>query len=237
MRPSLSAASVALCVLLWAGAAAAANGAGRAVPEPATGGGASGAPVAASGTVPMAFHGDGAPGPRVVRGRSPPAEARPAIWRTYDMIVDFQNLPRTYTCDQLWYEFRGILLRFGAPPAGINILPYDCSPTPSGDLKSPHVEARFQLPFLLQPGVAGAPIHAVEGTVRLSPGTPKTLHASDCELLKQIRQTMLASMPVTVDAAHFDCAAPAPRSGRFWVRLRLPVLAPARGSSGAADPR
>lgn len=167
--------------------------------------------------------------------------ARPAIWRTYDMIVDFQRLPRTYTCDQLWYEFRGILLRLGAPPAGINILPYDCSPTPDGDLKSPHVEVRFQLPFLLQPGVTGAPIHAVEGTVRLSPGRPKTLHASDCQLLKQIRQTMLASMPVKVDAAHFDCAAPAPRSGRFWVTLRLPVLArarpAARAPSGAAAPR
>ncbi|MBW4050663.1 MAG: hypothetical protein HIU85_04245 [Proteobacteria bacterium] len=167
--------------------------------------------------------------------------ARPAIWRTYDMIVDFQSLPRTYTCDQLWYEFRGILLRFGAPPAGINILPYDCSPTPDGDLKSPHVEVRFQLPFLLQPGVTGAPIHAVEGTVRLSPGKPKTLHASDCQLLRQIRQTMLASMPVKVDSAHFDCSAPPSRAGKFWVTLRLPVVASAQaaagGPSGAAAPR
>ncbi|HET9107401.1 MAG TPA: hypothetical protein VFN79_09425 [Steroidobacteraceae bacterium] len=182
----------------------------------------------------MAVHGGGAPGPRIVRGRSPPESARPAIWRTYDMIVDFQGLPRTYTCDQLWYEFRGILLRFGAPPAGINILPYDCSPTPAGDLRSPHVEVRFQLPFLLQPGVTGAPIHATEGTVRLSPGQPKTLHASDCQLLKQIRQTMLASMPVKVAAEHFDCAAPAPRSGRFWVTLRLPVLA--RAPTAAREP-
>lgn len=195
----------------------------------------------------LAFGGAAAATPRAQAAHAPAAApahggiaaARPAIWRTYDLIVDFQSLPRTYTCDQLWYEFRGILLRFGAPPAGIDILPYDCSPTPQGDLRSPHVEARFQLPFLLQPGVTGAPIHAVEGTVRLSPGKPKTLHASDCQLLKQIRQTMLASMPVKVDAAHFDCAAPAPRSGRFWVTLRLPVLAPppARAPSGAAAPR
>ena len=83
------------------------------------------------------------------------AAPRPAIWRTYDMIVDFQNLPRTYTCDQLWYEFHGILLRLGAPAASINILPYDCSPAPAGDLKSPHVEIRFQLPFVLQRGNQG----------------------------------------------------------------------------------
>jgi hypothetical protein len=160
-----------------------------------------------------------------------PAAVRPAIWRTYDMIVDFQRLPRTYTCDQLWYEFRGILLRLGAPPAGINILPYDCSPTPQGDLKSPHVEVRFQLPFLLQSGIKGAPIHAVEGTVRLAPGKPKILQASDCELLRQIRETMLASMPVKVDAAHLDCSAAPSRAGKFWVSVRLPMLA---GAAAAA---
>lgn len=27
------------------------------------------------------------------------AAPRPAIWRTYDMIVDLTHLPRTYTCD------------------------------------------------------------------------------------------------------------------------------------------
>jgi hypothetical protein len=155
------------------------------------------------------------------------AAPRPAIWRTYDMIVDFQNLPRTYTCDQLWYEFHGILLRLGAPAAGINILPYDCSPSPAGDLKSPHVEIRFQLPFVLEQGIKGAPIQAVERSVRLAPGEPKTLHASDCQLLQQIDATMFASMPVEAHAAHFDCSAPQPDAGRFGVTLSVPAVAPA----------
>ncbi|MGH8297416.1 MAG: hypothetical protein ACRETZ_18225, partial [Steroidobacteraceae bacterium] len=155
-------------------------------------------------------------------GEGSAAAARPAIWRTYDMIVSFQSLPRTYTCDQLWYEFRGILLRLGARASSINVLPYDCSPTPSGDMKSPNVQVRFQLPFFLLPGVKGAPIEAVEGTVRFSPGKPKTLRASDCQLLQHIEQTMFASMPVKVDAAHFDCSAPPPRSGKFAVTLSIP---------------
>jgi hypothetical protein len=138
------------------------------------------------------------------------------------MLVNFQNLPRTYTCDQLWYEFHGILLRLGAPLVGINILPYDCSPSPSGDLKSPNVQARFQLPFMLQPGLK-APFTAVERTIRLAPGEPKTLHASDCQLLQQIDQTLFASLPVKVHDAHFDCSAPPPRSGKFAVTLTLPV--------------
>lgn len=163
------------------------------------------------------------------------AAGQPALWRVYDMIVDFRNLPRTYTCDQLWYEFHGILLRLGAPLASIDILPYDCSPSPAGDMKSPSVEVRFQLPFIVQPGITGAPLEAVERTVRLSPGTPKTLLASDCELLRQIEQTMLASMPLEVDAASFACAAPPARSGKFAVTLTLPVVAGAR-TVGAAGP-
>jgi hypothetical protein len=189
----------------------------------------------AGGAVPLAVHGGGAPGPRVVRGRSPPSAARPAIWRTYDMIVNFQSLPRTYTCDQLWYEFHGILLRLGAPAASISILPYDCSPSPGGYMRSPHVEVRFRLPFVLQPGVTGAPIEAVERAVRLAPGEPKTLQASDCQLLQQIEQTMLASMPVEVRAAHFDCSAPAPRSGRFTVTVKVPAVAKT-GAMAAAGP-
>jgi hypothetical protein len=150
------------------------------------------------------------------------ATAQPALWRTYDMLVNFQNLPRTYTCDQLWYEFDGILLRLGAPRVGISILPYNCSPSPRGDLKSPSVEARFQLPFVLQPGLK-APFTAVDRTIRLSAGEPKTLHPSDCQLFQQIEQTLLASLPVKVHDAHFDCSAPPPRSGEFAVTVTLPV--------------
>lgn len=149
-------------------------------------------------------------------------EGRPALWRTYDMIVGLKNLPRTYTCDQLWYEFDGILVRLGAPRVGISILPYHCSPSPGGDLRSPSVQARFVLPFMLQPGLK-APFTAVERTLRLAPGEPKTLHPSDCQLFQQIDQTLLASLPVKVREAHFDCAAPPPRSGEFAVTLTLPV--------------
>lgn len=150
------------------------------------------------------------------------ATVQPALWRTYDMLVNFHNLPRTYTCDELWYEFHGILLRLGAPAVGISILPYNCSPSPSGDLKSPNVQVRFVLPFMLQPGLRGL-FTAVDRSVRLAPGEPKTLHASDCQLFQQIDQTLLASLPVKVNDAHFDCSAPPPRSGEFAVTLTLPV--------------
>lgn len=152
------------------------------------------------------------------------AAAQPALWRTYDMIVNLQNLPRTYTCDQLWYEFHGIALQLGAWPYSVNILPYHCSPTPNSTLRSPDVQVGFQLPFFLQgPAAKSAPTEAIERTIRLSPGEPKTLQASDCQLMQQISQTLLATLPVRIDEQHFDCSAPPRRAGKFHVTVTLPV--------------
>ena len=168
------------------------------------------------------------------------AAGKPALWRTYDMIVNLKSLPRTYTCDQLWYEFHGILLRLGAWPYSVSILPYHCSPTPSGDLKSPDVEVRFQLPFFLQGAAAkSAPAEAIERTIRLSPGEPKTLQTSDCQLLQQIDQTMLASISARIDAESFHCSAGPPRSADFNVTLSLPmaVKMPTLATTSAQGPR
>src|SRR6185312_8209339 len=163
------------------------------------------------------------------------AAAQPALWRTYDMIVNLQNLPRTYTCDELWYEFHGILLQLGAWSYSINVLPYHCSPTPSGDMKSPDVQVHFQLPFFLQgPAAKNATAKAIERTVRLSPGEPKTLHPADCELMQQISQTLLASLPVKLDQQHFDCAAAPRRAAAFKVAVTLPVAVAALNGAGSA---
>lgn len=167
------------------------------------------------------------------------ANARPALWRTYDMIVNLQKLPRTYTCNELWYEFHGILLRLGAWPYSVNILPYHCSPTPSGYLRSPDVEVRFQLPIFLSSGVKSAPAEAIERTIRLAPGEPKTLQPSDCQLLRQIEQMLLGSIEQAhVDADHFDCAASPPRAANFNVTLSLPMVVkmPAAPTSAAPAP-
>jgi hypothetical protein len=160
---------------------------------------------------------------------APTTAAKPALWRTYDMILNLQNLPRTYTCDQLWYELRGIVLQLGAWPYSINVLPYNCSPTPNGAMKSPDVQVGFQLPFFLQgPAAKSAPAKAIERTIRLAPGQPKTLHSSDCQLMQQISQTLLASLPIRVDEEHFECSAPPRRAANFYVTVSLPVAVKAQ---------
>lgn len=164
------------------------------------------------------------------------AAGQPAFWRTYDILVRLKNLPRTYSCDQLWYEFHGILLRLGARPASINILPYDCSPTGIGYASSPRVEVGFQFPSFVLPGVKGAPMKAVERTIRLVPGKPKTLRVSDCRLLRQIEQTLLSTLRVKVDASHFDCSAPASESGNFALTVTLPAVAKTASLAAAGPP-
>lgn len=162
---------------------------------------------------------------------------RPALWRTYDIIVNLQKLPRTYTCNQLWYEFHGILLRLGAWPYSVNILPYHCSPTPSGYLRSPDVEVRFQLPIFLSSAVKSAPAQAVERTVRLAAGEPKTLQPSDCQLLQQIEQMLLASLEgARVAETHFDCSAPPRRAADFHVTLSLPMVLKMPGAPTTSAP-
>jgi hypothetical protein len=77
--------------------------------------------------------------------------AQPAEWRTYDLVVDFHDLPRTYSCDELWYKFRDVLRKLGAR-AYMTISPNRCGYVGGGEARSPHVEVKFQLPQPLPGG-------------------------------------------------------------------------------------
>ncbi len=147
----------------------------------------------------------------------PDVAAQPAIWRTYDLVVDLDQLSRTYTCDQLWYVFHGILLRLGVPIASLNVLPYRCSRTPSGDLRSPRVQVSFRMPAVVHgAAVKWAQLSAVDRLIVIRPGEPKRLKPTDCRLLRQIRETLLASLPVHVVRGELHCAS----GGRFGLTVR-----------------
>jgi hypothetical protein len=129
------------------------------------------------------------------------APIRPAVWYHYDVIVDLQDLPKRYTCDDLWYKFRDILLTIGARP-DMEIVPHRC-PGPS-----PHVQIRFSFPHVLTGSqVRFASLQVVSGTVRLEAGHPRSLDVSDCALLQQIQDTLLAGLPVRVESGHLSCPA------------------------------
>jgi hypothetical protein len=161
--------------------------------------------------------------------------AEPAQWRTYDVLVPFHDLPKTYSCDELWYRFRDVLLTLGAR-AYMTITPYDCGYIGGGEARSPRVELKFQLPQLLHgQDTRYAEMSAVSREVRLVPGTPHSLQAGDCELMQQLQGTLLAALPVQVTAATFSCSGP---GATFALILQTPMVAGARPAqaTSAATP-
>jgi hypothetical protein len=149
-----------------------------------------------------------------------------AQWRTYDLLIDLRQLPHSYTCTELWYKFRDLLLQIGARHYML-IEPYACAAPGGGAARSPHVHVKFQLPFVLAAADARyAELSSVQRMVRLTPGRPASLQGSDCALLEQLRSALLGALPVHVTAASFHCS---DGSGAF--SLTLDAAVPAAGTA------
>jgi hypothetical protein len=85
------------------------------------------------------------------------------------------------------------------------------------------VEVKFQLPEALSGAATRyAQITASEQAVRLAPGAPGSLQAGDCELMRQMQDTLLAGLPVHVASAAFHCSAAA-ESFALTVNALLPA--------------
>ena len=145
---------------------------------------------------------------------------QPAQWRTYDLLIHLPDLPKSYSCTELWYKFRDLLLQIGASPYML-IQPYACA-TPGGPpALSPRVHVKFQLAFPLTAEQARyAELDSVRKVIRLAPGEPASLQAADCALMDQLRSALLDAVPVRVTGASFNCAA---TPGSFAITLDAAV--------------
>ncbi|HVW70066.1 MAG TPA: hypothetical protein VHB68_13905 [Steroidobacteraceae bacterium] len=123
-----------------------------------------------------------------------PQLGQPAVWTNHDLIIALHDLPVQYSCDDLWYKFRDVLLALGAQPT-LSILVYQCGNT-AGELgRSPKVHLEFATPELVQGAQARwAQLEAAPRKVVLTPGRPASLRESDCELLRQIRDGLLSQL-------------------------------------------
>jgi hypothetical protein len=138
------------------------------------------------------------------------------------MIVDLQDLPKRYSCDDLWYRFRDVLLSIGAR-SDMQIFPYQCN------TRSPRVRLQFSLLKTVSGAeVKYASLQAGSETIRLEPGHPRSLDASDCALLQQIKGTLLPALPVRVVSYRLTCVAPTSSHRRFY--LSVQALSPASQS-------
>ncbi len=162
-------------------------------------------------------------------GRSRAPAPLPAAWIRHDVIVALNHLPKRYSCDDLWYRFRDVLLAIGAR-ADYQILPYRCEKSLGPRGRSPQVQLTFWLPEVLSGAQQKwADLSVVRTTVDLQPGQPSTLDASDCELLRQIKAALLPTLPVKVMSYRLACEKPRARHPSF--QLSLSALLPANPPS------
>lgn len=160
----------------------------------------------------------------------------PAQWRTYDLLIDLQQLPKSYPCMDLWYKFRDVLLLVGARQYML-IEPQRCQVKGGAPERSPSVHLKFQLPFQLSREQARyADTSSVEKLVRLAPGQPASLQDADCALVQQLRDELFAALPLHVTASEFHCGTP---RASFAVALDAAVAVQHPGpvaEAGAAVP-
>lgn len=158
------------------------------------------------------------------RPRTAAADAGPAEWRAYDLLVDLTDLPRPYTCNELWYHLHDLLLAIGARHYP-QIYTYHCGTTRASSSRSPSVQLQFQLPRQLSAADARyADVPVVRATVRLAPGILHSYKPEDCELLKELSTLLLPSLPVHPLGAGLTC--PAPGAARRTYALEVQALIP-----------
>jgi hypothetical protein len=160
----------------------------------------------------------------VATSAAPAATAVPAYWAQHDEIDELQDLPAPYSCDDLYYKYRDVLLRVGARP-GMKIYAYGCMRGGKPGEGTPRVDLTYAVPRELIGSAAGdAAFKATLSTIRIGPGEPKSLTARDCVLLNDMRQTVLSSIANSVDASSLHCdSARASRHFSLLVQTLLPT--------------
>jgi hypothetical protein len=156
------------------------------------------------------------------------AVAQLAAWARHDMVIRLRNLPKRYSCDDLWNKFHEVLLSLGARP-DMRILADQCKQTGYEGGFSPSVRLTFDTPQAVQGSRVGlSDFHAITAKVHLEPGQPQALDASDCELLRQMKNSWIAMLSDRVIDYRMACGLPAPLHGaaaRF--SLSVEALIPA----------
>jgi len=152
---------------------------------------------------------------------------QPAVWTPHELIVDLRNLPKSYTCDDLWYKFKGILSALGARQ-DMEILPYRC------ESNSPKVQVKFSTPRLVPAAQAKwADLNAVEREVQIRPGSPEKLDSGDCELMSQVKSSLLKHIGTEIVAYRLPCKAPR-EAGEAAFNLTAKVLQPVPAAAVAS---
>jgi hypothetical protein len=159
----------------------------------------------------------------------------PSVWGRYDLILELDHLPKQYSCKDLWYKFRDVLLAVGA--GGISeILPYDCGSGRTDQGLSPKVHVAFVVPEAASGIQVRYPdLRASSAEIHLGPGRPSTLDDSDCRLLQQMNNLLFRSIPVQVVRATWNCDGAVAGQPRYGLTLQVLKPVPRDTPKATAD--
>jgi hypothetical protein len=162
------------------------------------------------------------------------AATQPAYWAQHDEIDYLDDLPRLYGCDELYYKYRDVLLQLGARP-GMKIYAYGCvhGRSAAGNVR-PHIDLTYEVPKALPPTVSTkSALLAKLETVHLGPGHPKSLDTRDCILVKDMRDTVLASFSSYIHSDNPDCSPThsAHQQYNLTVQALIPLPESAQGNN------
>jgi hypothetical protein len=157
-----------------------------------------------------------------------PLKAQPAAWVAYNLGVDLHNLPTRYSCDDLELKVHDVLLALGARP-DLKVLISRCE---SGS-RSPIVRVQFAIPESVERTSKRVGMEAAVAIVRLEPGHPPSLSPADCELMRQIKDRLLAPMSRAVVSFNLACSALS--SSRPSFNLSVQTLKPLDGGARVAE--
>jgi hypothetical protein len=102
----------------------------------------------------------------------------------------------------------------------VSILVYPCEGKADLAAKAPSVHLQFFVPELLPKPVAGwAQFKAAPQRVQIRPGHPASLDASDCDLLRQMKDALLDSLVQRIDRADLACPASGEAAKNFGLTL------------------
>jgi hypothetical protein len=148
------------------------------------------------------------------------------------MIIHLDQLPKQYSCNDLWYKFRAVMGAVGAQRIS-EILAYDCGTDRADHGLSPRVHVVFALPDAAV-GVQArhAAMRADSAEIRLKPGQPPRLDDLDCALMRQINNTLISAIPLHVVRARWNCRAAVAGRSDYELTLRVLKAAP-RGTHKA----
>jgi len=156
---------------------------------------------------------------------APIAEPQPAVWVSHMLVIDLSNLPKRYSCDELWYKFKAVLMTLGARP-DMKILPYRCERGAGSNAYSPKVQLQFSIPRAVSgENARWADLQVSSESIRLQPGSPGRIDRQDCNLLNQIRTTLLPDLGATVIGFNLACQASQSAHSPFGLTVKalIPV--------------